>query len=391
MSDPTSQQDEAAQFTLEVVSTREGVEALADDWRRLDAVTSVASIFRTWEWMEAWLHAVEWKRRLHVVVIRDTQKQVAAIAPLMIGAHGAYDRGDRIVSFIGSDGPQGGSYMDLIAAPGWEGRAHLAVVGHLRDHMKEFSYINLNRVALDDPAFNHWSAAALECDLHATVDLRRRTVWSPLPATYDEYVAAVPNKRWRQRMRNFPGALAREFPSACFVDRGTGSPLEGVLADLRRLQEARWEEGSTYWQRPGFPAYIHRLCRSLQSAGRLRAIFLMVNDRPVSARLGLIHRGTWIDFQAGRDPSFKEHDVAYLTLWHCAEKAIAERLTRMDSLDEYEYKRRYFRQTRWLADLRFYDDRFSSAGRQVMKTAGRAARRTVKGLLPGKLLRLLRK
>ena len=45
MSDPAPQQDEAAEFTLEVVSTREGVEALADDWRRLDAVTSVASIF----------------------------------------------------------------------------------------------------------------------------------------------------------------------------------------------------------------------------------------------------------------------------------------------------------------------------------------------------------
>ena len=63
----------------------------------------------------------------------------------------------------------------------------------------------------------------------------------------------------------------------------------------------------------------------------------------------------------------------------------------MDSLDEYEYKRRYFRQTRWLADLRLYDDRFSSAGRQFLQVARRAARRTVKGLLPEKLRRLLRK
>ena len=380
MSDP-AQTDEAAEFTLEVVSARHDVEALAADWRRLDALTSVASIFRSWEWMQAWLHAVEWKRRLHVVVLRDTRRQIVAIAPMMIGAQGALDRGSRVVSFIGSDGPQGGSYMDLIAAPGWEGRAHLAVVGHLRDSIKEFSYINLNRVAVDDPAYSHWSAAALECDLHATVDLRRRTVWSPLPATYDAYVAAVPNKRWRQRMRNFPGALTRDFPTARYIDRAGESPLDAMLADLRRLQEARWEEGSTYWQRPGFSAYIHRLCESLQSAGRLRAIFLMVDGKPVSARLGLIHRGTWIDFQAGRDPSFKEHDVAYLTLWHCAELAIAEGLTRMDSLDEYEYKRRYFRQTRRLADLRFYDDRFGNAGRQVIRVASRAARRAIKGLL----------
>lgn len=381
MSDLSPQQDESAEFTLEVVESRQGVEALADDWRRIEANASPASIFRSWEWMEAWLHAVQWKRRLHVVVVRNTSRQVVAIAPFMIGAQGAYDRGKRVLCFVGSDGPQGGSYMDLIAAPELAGRAHLAVLGHLRDHIREFSYISLNRVAIDDPGYNHWSAAALECDLHTTVDLRRRTVWSPLPPTYDEYVAAVPNKRWRQRMRNFPGALKRDFPSARFVDRAAETPLDGVLADLRRLQEARWEEGSTYWQRPGFPAYIQRLTGTLQSAGRLRAIFLMIDDKPVAARLGLIHRGTWVDFQAGRDPSFKEHDVAYLTLWHCAERAIAEGLTRMDSLDEYEYKRRYFRQTRWLADLRIYDDRFVSAARQMTRVAIRAARRAVKGLL----------
>ncbi|HEY3176644.1 MAG TPA: GNAT family N-acetyltransferase [Candidatus Polarisedimenticolia bacterium] len=383
--------EEGPDFTLEVATTPEAVQALRDDWRRLDAETSVPVLFRTWEWTEAWLHAVQWSRRLHVIVVRDADKRVVAIAPLMVGARGAFDRGARILSFIGSDGPQGGSYLDLIAAPGWEGKAHLAVARHLAGRAREFSYINLNRVAVDDPGFSHWTAAALECGLRATVDLRRRTVWSPLPSSHDEYIAAVPNKRWRQRMRNYLPALLKEFPTARFVDRAAEDPLEPMLADLRRLQQARWgEEKGTYWERPGFDLYMGRLCAAMKGAGKLRAIFLMIDARPVAARLGLVHRGTWIDFQAGRDPAFTGHEVSYITLWHCAERAIGEGLARMDSLDEYEYKRRYFRETRWLADLRLYDERPSSAARQIWRAAKGSARAALRDLLPERLRARLR-
>jgi CelD/BcsL family acetyltransferase involved in cellulose biosynthesis len=129
----------------------------------------------------------------------------------------------------------------------------------------------------------------------------------------------------------------------------------------------------------------------MQETGRLRAVFLMIDGKPVAARLGLIHRGTWIDFQAGRDPAFTGHEVSYITLWHCAERAIGEGLTRMDSLDEYEYKRRYFRETRWLADLRLYDDRPSSAAREIWRTAKGSARHTLRGLVPAKLRARLRR
>lgn len=384
--------EESADLSLEVVTTREGVEALRDDWRRLDAVSASPSLFRSWEWIEAWLHGVEWQRRLQVIVLRDASRDVVAIGPLMIGARGILDRGERVLGLIGSDGPQGGSYLGLVAAPGHEQRAHHAVMAHVAGRIGEFSYVNLNRVAVDDPGFAHLMAGALDNDLHATVDLRRRTVWSPLPASWEEYVAAVPNKRWRQRMRNFLPALLKEHPSSRFVDRAAEEPFDAVLADLKGLQEARWgDERGTYWERPGFTRYITRLCANMKEAGRLRAVFLMVEGRPVAARFGLIHRGTWTDFQAGRDASFTGHEVAAITLWHCAERAIAEGLTRMDSLDEYEYKLRYFRETRWLADVRLYDESPSSAARRIWRTAKGSAVTTLRRLLPEKARSWLRR
>lgn len=383
---------EAPAFTLEVVTRPEDLQSLAADWRALDEVVTRPVIFLTWEWMEAWLHAVEWRRNLHVIVLRDAGGSVAAIAPMMIGADGALDRGDRIVGFLGSEGPQGGTYLDLIARPGWEGAAHLAVMRHLAEGMKGYSYVNLNRVAVDEPTLNHWLAAGLECDLHATVDLRRRTVWMPLPGTYAEFIASVSNPRWRQRIRNYPGALVRDHPSAVWSDRAQERPLDPLLDDFRRLQELRWDQdGGSYYRRPGYDRYMRRVCANMQERGRLRALTLTIAGRTVSCRLGLVHRGTWLDFQTGWDPAFAKQEISHQNLWHCVERAIEEGLSRMDSLDEYDYKRRYFRHTRWVADLRFYDDRPASAGRQMWRAGGRAGRRLIRDLTPKRLRSLLRR
>jgi len=366
---------------LEVITTPQDLNALRDDWRVLDEAASQPTVFLTWEWMEAWLHAVEWKRRLHVVVLRDEQGAAVAIAPFMIGAQGQLDRGARVLSFLGSDGPAGGTYLDLIARPGWEGLAHLLVMKHLLENRDLFTYINLNRVAVDGPGFVHWSAAALECELHATVDLRRRTVWTPLPATYAEFIASVSNPRWRQRMRNFPAALKKEFPTARYVDRGQES-AEAVLDDLKRLQAMRFGENNNYFGRPGFAGYMRRVCENMGERGRMRVHAIAIDDRIVTQRIGLAHRGTWIDFQVGSNPEFMKHNVAHLILWHCVERAIELGLTRMDSLDEYDYKKRYFTHTRHVADLRFFDERFRSAGRQMLKTGYRAVRGTLRDGLP---------
>ena len=378
-------------FSLEVISAPEGVISLRDDWRHLDEVVSHPTIFLTWEWMEAWLHAVEWKRRMHVVVLRDKSGAVAAIAPFMIGAKGVLDWGRRVLSFIGSDGPSGGTYLDLIARPDWEGHARYIVLRHLVENRDLFTYINLNRVAVDNSGFRHWTTAALDLELHATVDLRRRTVWMPLPPTYSDFIASVSNPRWRQRMRNFPAALLKEFPSARYLDRRDERPLDAVLGDLRRLQSMRFGENSNYFRRIGFASYMKRLCENMQERGRFRAHCLMIDGQAVTQRLGLVHRGTWIDFQVGSSPEYMKSNVAHIMLWHCVEHAIGQGLQCMDSLDEYEYKKRYFTRTRWVADLRFFDERLRTAGRQIWKAGYRAMRRSIRDRVPEPLRAWLRR
>jgi len=373
---------ETPEHTIEVISAPDRLRALREDWRALDAVVAHPTIFLTWEWMEAWLHGVDWRRRLHVVVLRDMAGAVAAIAPLMIGSQGQLDHGGSVLSFVGSDGPQGGTYLDLLARPGWEGVAHLAVLKHLVASRHLYSYINLNRVAVDAPGFTHWMAAALECELHATVDLRRRTVWMSLPSTYSEFIASVSNPRWRQRIRNFPAALMKDHPSARYIDRSQEKPLDGVLEDLRRLQAMRFGENNNYFQRDGFPVYMKRVCDNMQEQGRLQVHCLTIDGRVVSMRLGLVHRGTWIDFQVGSDPAYMKSNVAHLMLWHCVERAIGMQVRTMDSLDEYDYKKRYFAMTRQVADVRLFDPRLRSTGRLMMKAGYRSARSSLKSLLP---------
>ena len=106
--------DTAAGLAVETITTREGLETCAEQWNDLLDESSARTIFLTWEWVSAWLDVVNPNAQLMVVVVRDEDGSLVAIAPFyQTQMHLLGLIGYRCLRVLG-DIDSGAEYPDLI-------------------------------------------------------------------------------------------------------------------------------------------------------------------------------------------------------------------------------------------------------------------------------------
>lgn len=290
-------------LSVEVITTREGLEPIEGQWNSVLEASESSTIFLTWEWISAWLDVVRPDARVFVVVVRDTDARLIAIAPfyrtrLRLLGLVPY----RCLRVIG-DCDSGAEYPDVIIRRGFEDEAMSSVLAALLEHREMWDCVWLPNMG---PSQN--PAARLAATAHkAGFRCRFRAAdfaSIQLPNSFDHYLLSLPRKI-RYQMRRGLERLIDQY-AAALVPCDRAERLDHFLEDLFRLHQARWADRGQpgVFSRPGMREFYQALGPLMLKRGWLRLDTLHVDGHPVAAQIGFVYHGVFYELQRGIDPAF---------------------------------------------------------------------------------------
>jgi N-acetylglucosaminyldiphosphoundecaprenol N-acetyl-beta-D-mannosaminyltransferase len=293
----------AAEFNVELITSRAALEQLSSEWNRLLEESPVRSIFLTWEWIQAWLDAVGPDVRLRIVVIRDARNELAAIGPfyatrLTLLRMMPY----RCLRVLG-DAASGSEYGNIIARSDVAEAASEAVLGFLARNRRLWDAIWLANMGPTPDRADALMGTAARLGMYSR---SREAEFSriSLPPTFDEYLGGLPGKI-RYQMRKGVERLREGHRATLATCTGTAG-LDDALTELFRLHAARWSrrgERGVFADSSLRPFY-RALGQRMTDRGWFRLDRACVDGRAVAAQIGFAYGDVFYELQRGFDPGF---------------------------------------------------------------------------------------
>jgi CelD/BcsL family acetyltransferase involved in cellulose biosynthesis len=130
----------------------------------------------------------------------------------------------------------------------------------------------------------------------------------------------------------------------------------------------------------------------LAERGRLRLYTMKVGGRAVASVYGLVHGGSFIYFQSGYDPEWRNRSVGLVLVGETFKDAIAEGLTEYDFLRGTEtYKSDWVTKQRRTVALRVHSAKGTGRWYTQAEETARQVRNAAKRVLPTNLVERIRR
>lgn len=329
---------------VRVVTDAQALRALEADWSRLHAASTVASVFNSWPWMEAWWRHYGAGHALRLYVAEE-EGRVVGIVPSYVRRRRCFRAVPlRVLQCLGTGGDTAPDDLDALLDPAHEGAAAAALAEAIAAD-RAWDVLHLTDMAPQSPA-PEAIRRALERrgeSRAAVVGTSARISYLPLPASWEAYVEGQ-SRNARAKLRK-----SRRQEGVTF-DTWTGAtPLEGEIRTLARLHQLRWAGRATdhAFSSDAYLRFHLEVMDRCQRAGWLRLHTMRFEGRPVAMIYCYAHRGTVFYFQSGFDPEVSRLAPGHAVMGFAIEQAIAEGASRFDMLrGEYDYK------TRWAPERR---------------------------------------
>ena len=130
-------------------------------------------------------------------------------------------------------------------------------------------------------------------------------------------------KKWLEKQEGY-----------CIEKTEAPGALAGPLTDFFRLHAARWSEdgGSQGIKGRGVESFHRDATQLLAERGRLRMYTMKVGGQAVASVYGIVHGESFIYFQSGYDPAWRNRSVGLVLVGETFRDAIASGLTDYDFL-----------------------------------------------------------
>jgi CelD/BcsL family acetyltransferase involved in cellulose biosynthesis len=313
---------------------------------------SNAGPFNAWEWLYPWCRRIAPDRKPFVLQARDRSGALVGLMPLGFECQWVLGRPVRRLAFLGET-HVGSDYLDVVARRGLEEEVARVFAGALWELRDQWDVLDLTDLREDSPTVQ----VLRETFVRSRADLRMSTryvcPYEPLPRgeSFDAFLRRTSRRdnflrrrKWLEKQEGYriekteaPGALA------------------GPLTDFFRLHAARWEEdgGSQGIRGRGVESCHRDATQLLAERGRLRLYTMKVGGRAVASVYGILHRDTFIYFQSGHDPAWRNRSVGLVLVGETFRDAIESGLTQYDFLRGTEsYKSDWTTQQRRTVSMR---------------------------------------
>jgi CelD/BcsL family acetyltransferase involved in cellulose biosynthesis len=317
---------------LDVSAVREPAQlaSLRGAWNAL-LEQSNAGPFNAWEWLYPWCRRIAPDRKPFVMQAKDRTGALVGLLALGLECQWVLGRPVRRLSFLGET-HVGSDYLDVVARRGREeevARLFATALWELRD---QWDVLELTDLREDSPTVRVLRETFERARADFQLSTRYVCPYEPLPKgeSFDAFLKRTSRrdnflrrKKWLEKQEGYriekteaPGALA------------------GPLTDFFRLHSARWESdgGSQGIKGKGVESFHRDATQLLAERGRLRMYTMKVGGQAVASVYGILHRDSFIYFQSGYDPAWRNRSVGLVLVGETFRDAIDAGLTEYDFL-----------------------------------------------------------
>lgn len=308
----------------EVADTR-SLEALAADWRDLEARARERCFFSSWDWTASWLESFRGERRLVALVAREEDRLVGVL-PLLQKKWRAPLSRPRLEFAANEQSPCACILHEGPSAP---------VIGAVLEHLaRTRGRSSLRLPLLPDGAEAH---AALR-EQAAARDLRvferpgRRSTRIRVGSSWAAYLATRSKhtqREWRRKTKKLHEAGRVE--TRVVTSR---AELPGALQDVLEIEARSWknETGTSFQREAGVEAFYRRLAERCADRGVLRLALLYLDGRPAAHCLAVVHAGELLALKTSFDRGLAALSPGLALMLTLCEEAFAEGLAAIDLL-----------------------------------------------------------
>lgn len=364
---------------LEVRCVRDPAELarLRPEWDALcDA--SDAGPFLCWEWLYPWMRRIAPDREPLVLTVRGREGELVGLLPLALERTRALGQPVRRLAFLGET-HVGSDYLDVVARRGHEEAVGRALVRALHDLRDAWDVLDLTDLREGSPT------VALLRDAFGDVRLTERYVcpYETLDPKepFDAFLKRTGRRDNYLRRRKW---LEKQEGYRVEVTERPGE-LAGPMADFFRLHALRWsgDGGSQGIKGSGVEAFHRDATQLLAERGRLRLYTMRVGGRAVASVYGIVHQGTFVYFQSGYDPAWRNRSVGLVLVGETFRDALALGCTEYDFLRGTEtYKADWTTKQRRTVAVRVHSPSGNGHLFTLEETWARRGRDVLKRLLP---------
>jgi CelD/BcsL family acetyltransferase involved in cellulose biosynthesis len=271
-------------------------------WERLLMQYPAASVFCTWEWLASWWNNFGNHRTLLVLAFFDSDSQLAAVAPLSIGAEPVFGRFRlRVLRFMG-DGSGDSDNLDFPVRPGFEDVFVSEVLKFLQENSGRWDIAQLNTMPMESLV-----SVSLMRSLQSPRWLYFQHFCSSsrvlLPPTWDDYLARISSKQ-RRNLGYYRRKLQNSYSVRIYrcLDE---SELRKCLDALFRLHQNRWQ---TVGQPGSFAGHSRRqfyteLSQRLLATNKLDLWIAELDGKIVAVQFAMRYGDTVYSLQEAYDPA----------------------------------------------------------------------------------------
>jgi CelD/BcsL family acetyltransferase involved in cellulose biosynthesis len=352
---------------------------------------SDAGPFNAWEWLYPWCRRIGAGRKPFVLRAEDRTGALVGLMPLGFEYQWVLGRPVRRLAFLGET-HVGSDYLDVVARRGREEEVARVFAGALWELRDQWDVLDLTDLREDSVTVR----VLRETFEKHRADLRMSTryvcPYEPLRKgeSFDDFLRRTSRrdnylrrKKWLEKQEGYriekteaPGALA------------------GPLTDFFRLHAARWESdgGSQGIRGRGVESFHRDATQLLAERGRLRLYTMKVGGQAVASVYGILHRDTFIYFQSGYDPAWRNRSVGLVLVGETFRDAIEAGLTEYDFLRGTEsYKSDWTTQQRRTVSVRVLSPNGGGEWLVRREEAMRQVREVAKRVLPRDMVERVRR
>jgi CelD/BcsL family acetyltransferase involved in cellulose biosynthesis len=332
-------------MNVTTINDWQSLQKLAGSWSSLLKQSRANSIFRSWQWVEAWWRTMDGRFELHILVVRDASGALAGIAPFYRGTIrlcGVINY--RMLRLMG-DAPTGAEYSDWLLREDCEQQAARAIASSLvADHSWDFLWMPLmsgwsgSRSVLQDAC----QSAGLDFASHAT-DFSAIN----LPGQYSAYEESL-SKNKRSELRRRKRAVFEDLGGE-LVHCQSQDDLPMFLNALFELHESRWSslgKRGAFERKPLERRFYETFAPIALQQGWLRITAIRIAGSFKAVEIGYVYNGQYLALQGGFDPT-SAPGLGNALLARLIEKLIAEGVHTFDFLcTSANYKQQFGAKTR---------------------------------------------
>jgi CelD/BcsL family acetyltransferase involved in cellulose biosynthesis len=324
---------------IEEIGDTVRLRSLADKWNNILSQSESDNIFLTWEWVINWWQVYGAGKKLRVLVLRDQDEAIVAIAPFYVRAKkilGGLSINE--IRFLGTGEDVSPDYLDLIIKKVFEIEAINGFIKYLAVK-NGWHVINLTDVL--STSFNVKILQKVATDSRLVVESTERATcpYIQLLPDWEEYIGGL-SKNTRYNIKRRRQNLEKTFKTRYFIWQDIGA-LDHAMERLSFLHNKRWEQkgGKHGFSSQEYNAFHQAVAREFATKGWLQLSCLEL-DGEIAGILYEYRYGNKIYYyQGGFDPSRYKYSLGLVLRAYVIQKAIEDGVKEIDLLKGgYDHK-----------------------------------------------------